>query len=313
MRFLKNLGLMLIYLGLILALLGLLAMVLPGLQNEQIQLILASFEAPAANPVLGFVNQQFLAAIRDAVILLAVGSAMVVLGGGISLAGRKLSRKGNLGRPAAQKRHGRAAAAVRHAAPLPTPPENPESKPPHPLPVAPKPPPAAPQRPAGNTLAAPEAKKQNPYRAYGRKTYAPTGKVLANDIPVNPTDTSPYQRPQGQPPKAPPQLEPPEPAMDQVPPIIPQPENHGPEERDAFAIAAPSASPLPGLTAAVPFSVQSNSEKKNPFMPASGPEDSSREPHNGAEPAWRSSNIRSTMKHSHTGRKDKNEQGHSKI
>ena len=81
MPFRKALGLFLFYTGLLTILFSFLAGSLPGMKNEQIQLILASFSQPSPDPFLSFINQQFLNMIRYSRQLIAAGAVLTVLGG----------------------------------------------------------------------------------------------------------------------------------------------------------------------------------------------------------------------------------------
>jgi len=78
--FKKALGLILVYLGIIVLLFGFLAMFLPGVPNEQVQLILASFETPSHSTVLNFVNRLFLSMIQYAAQMLIAGGAITLFG-----------------------------------------------------------------------------------------------------------------------------------------------------------------------------------------------------------------------------------------
>jgi hypothetical protein len=56
MKLKKVLSSILIILGCIMMLIGLLAFALPRINNQQLQLVLSSFESPSENPVIQFMN-----------------------------------------------------------------------------------------------------------------------------------------------------------------------------------------------------------------------------------------------------------------
>ena len=192
MQIRKNLGLALLYSGALIMLFGLIFTFLPTSQNEQIRLIIASFEVPSNSPVLDFINQQFLSMIRYHNQLLMVGGGAIFLGLILFLTARisdaAVSQKR---RPASPPVHRSSTLEWRRPAAFPPPylnhswentlldedfaPLSTPSEPPKSVPVF-------------------DPREDNPYFAYGQSAYAPPKR---NEIlsPNPAPDLSFYQRP----------------------------------------------------------------------------------------------------------------------
>ena len=67
-------------LGCALTFIGLLALILPAIANEQLRLVLASFEAPSDNPVVQLMNSGMSFALRHSWQVLFTGAALLVIG-----------------------------------------------------------------------------------------------------------------------------------------------------------------------------------------------------------------------------------------
>ena len=80
MKLKKVLSSILIILGCIMMLIGLLAFALPRINNQQLQLVLSSFESPSENPVIQFMNDGMNFAIENCFLMLLIGSAIMMTG-----------------------------------------------------------------------------------------------------------------------------------------------------------------------------------------------------------------------------------------
>jgi len=80
MKLKKVLSSILIILGCIMMLIGLLAFALPRIDNQQLQLVLSSFESPSENPVIQLMNDGMNFAIENCFLMLLIGSAIMMTG-----------------------------------------------------------------------------------------------------------------------------------------------------------------------------------------------------------------------------------------
>ena len=194
MKIVKTLGLTLLYLGLIILLFGALATLLPGIENEQIRLILASFQVPVSNPALAFVHRQFLWMLANGFFLLLLGGGILVLSAGFLLisfssAPKAPSHKTQTAtrvpftpQPVFNPKKGRSEPPGQWRRETSESTMSPSTHPFFPFPA---------ENPS-TTEARPNP-SANPYRSYGYSAYAPPPKPTA-PAPV-PAEPSAYQRP----------------------------------------------------------------------------------------------------------------------
>lgn len=92
MKTFRVIGALFVVFGCIFALLGILSSILPMIQNEQLNLILASFEEPSADTLTNTLNIIVLFCIRSGYFLLFCGISLMVTGGLISSTAQKKIR-----------------------------------------------------------------------------------------------------------------------------------------------------------------------------------------------------------------------------
>ncbi len=92
MKTFRVLGAVFCVFGCILTLLGVLTSILPLIENEQLKLILSSFQEPSADPLTNTLNAIVLFCLRSGYFLLFCGISVTIAGGLISTSAHKLQK-----------------------------------------------------------------------------------------------------------------------------------------------------------------------------------------------------------------------------
>ncbi len=201
----RVIGFIFLYIGIIATLFALIATLLPILENEQIRLIVASFDEPTSNAVLWAVNQFFLWMMHNPSVLFGIGGGLGVLGAFLLWNGnRQALPPASRPTPPPKLRNPprdsapRASAPApdwRRSAPAPLPPSQLDSWLGEAAPRKDFSPMVVRQEPIKSpTLANASSTESNPYLSYGQSAYAPP-KRETSPKPAPPEPNSPYQKP----------------------------------------------------------------------------------------------------------------------
>lgn len=80
MRAIRVLSVMLICIGCVIAFVGAAAIVLPMIQNDQLRLVLSSFEMPSQNVIVNMMNSAMTFALGNCYLVLGIGAGLAVIG-----------------------------------------------------------------------------------------------------------------------------------------------------------------------------------------------------------------------------------------
>ena len=89
MRLKKFLGGFLFGIGCVVALIGLLCAVLPMIDNDQLRLVLSSFEMPSQNPIINLINGAMRYSLANCYLVMLVGAGVLALGAIVMLFARR--------------------------------------------------------------------------------------------------------------------------------------------------------------------------------------------------------------------------------